>query len=38
MDNPAKVFSDLGLGAGQVYGVFSVQGYVDEAVELKQVT
>jgi cell envelope opacity-associated protein A len=36
MDNPTKVFRDLKLEPGDVYGVFSVQGYVDEATELKQ--
>ncbi|WVQ84315.1 hypothetical protein IAT38_006467 [Cryptococcus sp. DSM 104549] len=36
MDEPDKVFEDLELKAGDVYGVFSVQGYVSEDVELKQ--
>jgi hypothetical protein len=33
MDNPSKVFADLqkqGIEKGQVYGVFSVQGYVSD--------
>ncbi|WVQ84316.1 hypothetical protein IAT38_006468 [Cryptococcus sp. DSM 104549] len=36
MDEPDKVFEDLELKAGDVHGVFSVQGYVSEDVELKQ--
>jgi hypothetical protein len=40
MDKPSKVFSDLVAAGkvkkGEVYGVFSVQGYVDDAIMLKQ--
>ncbi|WWC88919.1 uncharacterized protein L201_003834 [Kwoniella dendrophila CBS 6074] len=36
MDEPSKVFQSLGLHKGGVYGVFSVQGYVDDATMIKQ--
>jgi hypothetical protein len=36
MDEPAKAFEAAGLGEGEVYGVFSNQGYVDPKVEEAQ--
>ncbi|WWD19578.1 hypothetical protein CI109_104039 [Kwoniella shandongensis] len=36
MDDPTKAFEASGLAKGEVDGVFSVQGYVSEAAELKQ--
>ncbi|GFZ48661.1 hypothetical protein JCM24511_06410 [Saitozyma sp. JCM 24511] len=36
MDEPAKAFEAAGLGKGEVYGVFSNQGYVDPKVEEAQ--
>ncbi len=36
MDDAERTFRDLGLGKGEAYGVFSVQEYVDEQIELKQ--
>ena len=39
-DEPTKVFQDLqsslGIGRGDVYGVFSVQGYVDDVAMVRQ--
>ncbi|WRT67562.1 uncharacterized protein IL334_004534 [Kwoniella shivajii] len=36
MDEPSKVFPALGLEKGDVYGVFSVQSYVDDNTMIKQ--
>lgn len=36
MDEPAKVFTQLNFANGDVYGVFSVQGYVDDKTMIRQ--
>ncbi|KAK8853161.1 hypothetical protein IAR55_003862 [Kwoniella newhampshirensis] len=36
MDEPLKALEATGLAKGQIDGVFDVQGYVSEAIELKQ--
>lgn len=38
IDDASRTFVNMNLGQGKVYGVFSVQGYVSEAVEWKQGT
>ncbi|WWC62329.1 uncharacterized protein I303_104925 [Kwoniella dejecticola CBS 10117] len=36
MEEPSKVFQSLDLQKGDVYGVFSVQGYVDDTTMIRQ--
>jgi hypothetical protein len=38
MDDASLTFDQLGLKHGDIWGVFSVQGYVDGPLELKQGT
>ncbi|KAK4685465.1 hypothetical protein P7C73_g4684, partial [Tremellales sp. Uapishka_1] len=36
MDEPERSFAQIGLKKGEVYGMFSVQGYVDAKTETRQ--
>ncbi|WVR06181.1 hypothetical protein IAU60_003211 [Kwoniella sp. DSM 27419] len=36
MDKPLEVLESLGLKKGEIHGVFSVQGYVDDAAMVRQ--